>query len=904
MGIGQRDLVKSPCIGRIELLSQHFDLCLTVNMQSWEVDSGLNGADDFIGGFSKSFSIDTLWDAAQPDLAGNTLDSWYFADNDKDGDPDEGKFRAYFLIEKDNFVVNANDTSRFLQDLWWRSDNYTVPELSKQMYADTFADVDENDSSFWHQLQAGFYEDSYKKLAASGICFGIDLEAVYALKGRSIFRQPISQHRDTHPVFVDRPDEARDRMFQLRHGYQFSSEDIEYTSDKGSNRWNPILAYNESRDMFNRGDFPIFSIGDSNNVRGHALVPFQWIDNGGPTLTILAANANLSLSSDPDPIPLAATITIDRASNTFSFMFGSFADGTPDIWRGGAGENNGGRFFAQPYRIYANTPYTPTACIGIDLTVLGAADGSGHRPVFAPLGLIARGNKAFFQIGGAATVQQVYDRAEGAYFQELTNIRGFEPMPQFTGLYRRDGGGVPFRPNAFVLTTSAERPLFFPNDLPDAIAGANKWDLSHLAALIQSRTVMPNLLIADIEPLYSPDVIQLVKDESENMIQRGQHETLDFILENADDQGNYHWYMASRHAHVRLETNAVKSIMDRVTVEQTGEVGQLVTFHAGGLNMDGNGAEPTAVGKKLKAHLLNPAHNRMWVLDEMKADMMEPLSFQLNNGGNQVWIYNANNDTNVDVQFWENDNKQPDVHLRGTNLAPNSITGFESVAPNSIRKEVYRLPGGDPISTANYSNLHLDCRGLIHEWMVLSQAVTGNSQVSTNAPAVRPDNGGWFYCHDRVVDFCLEDGDYFIIVQSAVLSMVRFTIKEGVVSYPAELEGIVEGSGSNTLVLRGLPLTVDGRAIQDKLVIIPGAYGLDPDPLEHMHRPLVTGQFLPTSTDGTDGWFYWFNIDSGEVATFSFQLCLDGAVRYDPQFEGMVRGHGTNVLTILEFVAR
>ena len=81
-------------------------------------------------------------------------------------------------------------------------------------------------------------------------------------------------------------------------------------------------------------------------------------------------------------------------------------------------------------------------------------------------------------------------------------------------------------------------------------------------------------------------------------------------------------------------------------------------------------------------------------------------------------------------------------------------------------------------------------------------------------------------------------------------------------------------------------------------------YGLDPDPLEHMHRPFVTGQFLPTSTDGTDGWFYWLNIDSGEVATFSFQLCLDGAVRYDPQFEGMVQGQGTNVLTILEFVAR
>jgi hypothetical protein len=861
---------------------------LTVNMQAWEIDSGLNDDDDFIASFSKSFGIDTLWDPKEPDQSGNDLDKWY--------ETKEGKFRASFRVDIESFKIDPFDAARFNQDLWWNVDNYGVTSLSKEMYAATFADVDENDSNFWHQLLGGFYKDRYKNIGNGGVCFGICLEAIYALKGRSTFRQPISQHTDKDPVNPNLPGVARNREFQHRHGYQLSCERSDFLSDIGDNIWNPLFAYDQSQKMFIAGNFPIFSISDGLG-KGHALVPFQWIDNGS-TLTIKAVNPN----KDSNP----TQITINRAANTFTCQVGKFPNGAANIWMGGAGKGNGGRLVAIPFSIYANVPHTDTAAIGFDLTVIDAADGQPRRPVFAHLGIVARGNKALFQVGGQAKVRQVTDGAEGGYFKNQNMFRRFRPMQGFMGLYPDDGLGVPFHPNTFVLTTSAERPLFHPADLPDDSPASDKWHVSHLAALLQSRIVMPNLLLDEIKPLYLAETISQVQTEAEFVRQRSRHESLHFYLENTQNDQLYHWYMAARHAIVRLETNAVESAHDMVIAEQVGEAGQLVTFVAGGIALqDNNSLQVNELGdKKLKASLLNAAQNRMWVLQEMKTTVQEPLSFQLNNGGNQVWVYNANNNTDVDIQFWENEQNLPDAYLPATPLAANSITGFESVAPNSIKKEVYLLPGGDPISSVNYSNFHLDCQGLLHEWLVLSQAVTGLSQISTNMLSDRPDTGGWFFCHKRVVDFCVEDGDYFIVVQSGALSLVNFTVRAGVVTYPAELEGVVSGQGTNTLVLHGMPLTIDAQAVQDKLIILPGVYGLSPDPVEHMSRPLVSGNFLPTSHDGTDGWFYNFIINAGESSTFMFQFCLDGVVRYDPVFEGMVTGHGTNVLTITELIAR
>lgn len=858
---------------------------LEVNMRAWDVDGFFNGADDPIAGFSKRFSVDTLWDPALLDLSGKSLDDWY--------ETDEGKFRASFRVDIGNFVVNPFDTSRFASDLWWNVNNYGVPELSREMYANTFADVDENDSAFWHQLLAGFYEDYYKNCGTNGVCFGICLEAMYALKGRSIFRQPIQRIMGTDPTNPALPDPARNKAFQLRHGYQRSAAFADFAADLDDNRWNPVATFNQSRDLFFARDFPMLVLTDGGSS-GHALVPFDWIENGN-TLIIRAVNPNIGTNP--------TTITIDRAMNTFIYPF-SAPPAAP--WQGGAGKNNGGMFYAVPYRTLANVPVTNTSAIGLDLTVAGVDPGPKRQRTFAPLGITASGRRALFGVGGQVAVSQIADGLEGRFFQNINLLRGFPAIENLIALENLDGLGGPTRPTSFVLTTSAERPAFFLDDLPDAPAGTDKWSNGHLAALIRSDRTMPNLSTDALEPLYPADQIQMLRQEMEMTIDRSGRETLHFLLQNTNSQGDYHWYMTSRHAQIRLETNAVANTEDLVTVEQIGDAGQLATFQAGSpmVNPAVFNRIPHLTERSLKASLLNAASNRMWVLDQMKATSSEPLSFQLNKGGRQVWVYNANNNTAVTVQFWENNSARPDITLPGVMLPANKITGFESVAPNSVKTEVYDLPGGTPVSSANYSSLHLDCRNLIHEWLVMTHSVSGAIAISLNAPAEKPDNGGWFFSHERVVDFCLEDGDYGITVQSGTLSLVQFTIREGVISYAADLEGVVQGAGTNTLIMNGLPLTIDGRAVQDKLVMLPGVYGLSPDPIEHMSRPLATGRFLPTSHDGTDGWFYSFNIDSGEMSTFEFQVCLDGTVHYDPIFEGEVQGEGTNTLTIQKLIPR
>jgi hypothetical protein len=181
---------------------------------------------------------------------------------------------------------------------------------------------------------------------------------------------------------------------------------------------------------------------------------------------------------------------------------------------------------------------------------------------------------------------------------------------------------------------------------------------------------------------------------------------------------------------------------------------------------------------------------------------------------------------------------------------------------------------------------------------------TGVGQFATNPPTDKGNSGEWFYCKNRVVNFLMEDGSYTIILQSGNLSIVNFTVKNGMIDYNPELEGVIGGKGTSTLILRGLPITIDATEVEGFLTYIPGVYGLDGFDTSNADRPLFTGNFLPNCHDATDGWEYWFNITSGVVASFTFKVCLDGTIAYTPAFDDSVKGRGTNVLKISKFTPR
>ena len=205
------------------------------------------------------------------------------------------------------------------------------------------------------------------------------------------------------------------------------------------------------------------------------------------------------------------------------------------------------------------------------------------------------------------------------------------------------------------------------------------------------------------------------------------------------------------------------------------------------------------------------------------------------------------------------------------------------------------------LGKAKNSTIGIDCRGLVHEWLVMINANTGEGQIATNPPADKGDSKEWFYCHNRIVNFYLEDGLYTIVLQSGNVSIINFTVKEGIIDYAAELDSVIAGKGTNTLILIGVPITIDATKVTDPLVYMPGVYGLDGFDVTNASRPLQTGNFLPNCHDIDDGWPYYFIIAGGVVATFQFKIQLNGLVTYKSEFDDSVTGKGTNLLKILKF---
>jgi plastocyanin len=304
-------------------------------------------------------------------------------------------------------------------------------------------------------------------------------------------------------------------------------------------------------------------------------------------------------------------------------------------------------------------------------------------------------------------------------------------------------------------------------------------------------------------------------------------------------------------------------------------------------------------GKTLKTSITNHNNSLMFVLENIKVAAGNPITFQHSDGGKKVMVYTGGGPTTADVSLFHNTNEAGSIQLGNTVLAPRSITTFEVTSPTTIKKDVYTKLGGEPTSSVSYGNISMDCRSLGHDWLLLSNYQTGVVPSPTD-----PSADGWFRAHDRVVNFLLEDGTYNVTLQSGNLSIVNFTVKDGIISYDPELEGIVSGSGTSTLILSGLPLTIDASEVTGFLVYLPGVYGLDGSDVSNASRPVYTGNFLPNCHDSTDGWEYWFNIDSGVVATFTFKLQIDGNVTYKPEFDDSVTGRGTNMLKISRFTPR
>jgi|CXWL01.1.fsa_nt_gi hypothetical protein len=246
------------------------------------------------------------------------------------------------------------------------------------------------------------------------------------------------------------------------------------------------------------------------------------------------------------------------------------------------------------------------------------------------------------------------------------------------------------------------------------------------------------------------------------------------------------------------------------------------------------------------------------------------------------------------------------AHMSVLNVAPQSgskvLTRVKVESSGKLKFQVaYHIE-----TPPRPGNISLDCTALSHTWLTLLPQKPGplDPARSTNPLASHPDSGGWFYCKNRKVDFNLPDGLYNVTVQSGTYSLVFFTVTGGIISYDPALQarGIVQGAGTNTLVLKGRHVSIDTTAAANDLVYLPGVNDLDGRDLVNIAKTTFCGNLLPTSHNSDIEWEYGFMIGSGVAGTFTFRLLLDGTITYRDEFLPHVTGRGTNSLKIKRFV--
>ncbi|HZB48193.1 MAG TPA: hypothetical protein VE547_03790, partial [Mycobacteriales bacterium] len=263
----------------------------------------------FSGYDNDSISADERMGAVNYGMAGGPWDEWpydenvrpaYTVDNlwglaDADTQHTQRKFKVtYSMTEKG---LPLDDKLPFRQQGFWQLHNFDTARLDMDQYARTFADVDSSEP--WLSFDPAQYLDAgfealfffwpYKSVASSGNCYGMSLEAIYALKGQSVFTEPV--YRLGHPQvggnFPGEPDPQLDlgliNEFNVKHGYQLGAPTVAWFLQLFGlgKTHDPQGAFLAARRMFEDGDRPVLSFTRFIEFKGHTVLPIRFLGGDG-----------------------------------------------------------------------------------------------------------------------------------------------------------------------------------------------------------------------------------------------------------------------------------------------------------------------------------------------------------------------------------------------------------------------------------------------------------------------------------------------------------------------------------------------------------------------------------------------------------------------------------------------
>ncbi|MBC6369167.1 hypothetical protein [Algoriphagus sp. AK58] len=219
---------------------------------------------------------------------------------------------------------------------FWGASNRGTSTISWDTYADAFSDVTKGVNFFDHvSLKSLFYELVVKGLAASGNCFGMSLEGIYALKCMSRYGKPLNRFTWAQT----------EREFNIKHQYQVGANAIWWFVGQfiTGNTHDPKRVFSETEYFNSIGNKPVICISQNYDFSGapHCIYPHRWRKEGD----------NWYIDCfDPNNLDGNRTIHINARTNSFNYNNGRTYSGT--AW-------TGGRFHYMPWFILSGEPRTP-----------------------------------------------------------------------------------------------------------------------------------------------------------------------------------------------------------------------------------------------------------------------------------------------------------------------------------------------------------------------------------------------------------------------------------------------------------------------------------------------------------------------------------------------------------------
>ena len=298
----------------------HAQTTIQLDIKVWDHDA--LSADDYLGGRSAIFNISNTFglQGAAGHLYGD------MPATDKGGDaPSLNSIRFTYSI---SIQAVGDRPAHFRNRSFWRSDNFPTSTLSRQQYADCFRDVEIATNTFdriINPFDTAYYELAFRSVAATGNCFGISLEALYASKGLSPFVEPLHNWRLARDDVVDTTPETvlagPKKIINDKHGFQLGASAIDWIISRVASTEviRPTRVYDRVKIEMARGNNPVLCMNDLDAGKGHCVLPYRHQDGDGSRANphkIFVADPNVVWRERPDD---PSTIEIFN-DETFRFV--------------------------------------------------------------------------------------------------------------------------------------------------------------------------------------------------------------------------------------------------------------------------------------------------------------------------------------------------------------------------------------------------------------------------------------------------------------------------------------------------------------------------------------------------------------------------------------------------------